>query len=164
MPMPYSIEAIRPEWDGAICEIIKKIGAEYGAVGDGFGPSDAEVTAMSRHYAPEARSLYLIARVGDRVVGGGGVASFYGSRETCELRKLFLLPEVRGLGAGRALAEKCLAFAVSQGYARCYLDTLSTMKAAISLYEKLGFAPLAKPLAGTIHGGCDVWMLKDFFG
>jgi len=35
------------------------------------------------------------------------------------------------------------------------------MKSAISLYEKLGFIHLDKPLAGTIHSGCDVWMLKD---
>jgi putative acetyltransferase len=35
------------------------------------------------------------------------------------------------------------------------------MTSAISLYEKLGFKHLAKPLAGTIHNGCDVWMLSE---
>ncbi|VFQ43129.1 GNAT family N-acetyltransferase [Desulfoluna butyratoxydans] len=162
--MSYTIEEIRPEWDGAICEVIRKTGAEFGAVGEGFGPSDPEVSAMSRHYAPQDGSLYLVARVGGRVVGGCGVAPFQESRETCELRKLFLLPETRGLGAGRDLAERCLAFAEAEGYRRCYLDTLAAMTAAISLYEALGFEHLDAPLAGTIHGGCDVWMLKAFSG
>lgn len=162
--MTYEIEEIRPEDDEAMCRIIQNIGAEYGAVGDGFGPSDAEVTAMSRHYSRETQSLYLIARIKGQVVGGCGIASFNDSDEVCELRKLFLLPECRGLGVGKALTQECLTFAASQGYTRCYLDTLSNMTSAIALYEKMGFAHLDKPLDGTIHGGCDVWMLKSLSG
>ncbi|BCS97554.1 N-acetyltransferase [Desulfoluna limicola] len=159
--MTYHIEDIRPEHDEAICRIIRKIGAEYGAVGDGFGPSDVEVSAMSRHYGWETRSLYLVATVEGKVVGGCGIAAFNGSDEVCELRKLFLLPECRGLGVGQALTRKCLEFAASHGYKYCYLDTLSNMASAIALYEKMGFTHLDKPLDGTIHGGCDVWMLKE---
>jgi len=159
--MTYHIEEISPEHDEAMCRIIRGIGAEYGAVGDGFGPSDAEVSAMSRHYGRETRSLYLIAKVEGKVVGGCGIASFNDSDGVCELRKLFLLPECRGLGVGKALTTKCLEFAASQGYKQCYLDTLSNMTSAIALYEKMGFTHLDKSLDGTIHGGCDVWMLKE---
>jgi len=159
--MTYHIEDIRPEHDEAMCRIIQDIGAEYGAVGDGFGPSDAEVSAMSRYYDRGTRSLYLIAMIGGKVVGGCGIAPFNDTHEVCELRKLFLLPECRGLGVGKALAIKCLEFAVSQGYKQCYLDTLSNMASAIALYESMGFVHLDKPLVGTIHGGCDVWMLKE---
>lgn len=159
--MTYIIEEICPEFDDAICRIIKETGREYGAIGEGFGPSDAEVLNMSRHYNVSTRSLYLIARIEDRVVGGGGIASFKGRDEVCELRKLFLLSESRGMGIGKALTQRCLAFALSQGYKQCYLDTLSNMKSAIALYEKFGFTHLDKPFDGTIHGGCDVWMLKQ---
>ena len=159
--MTCEIEKIRPEDDEAMCAIIQKIGAEYGAVGEGFGPSDAEVSAMSRHYTRESKSLYLIARMHGEVVGGCGIAAFNGSDEVCELRKLFLLPDCRGIGVGKALTQQCLSFAASQGYKRCYLDTLSNMASAIALYEKMGFTHLDRPLDGTIHGGCDVWMLKS---
>src|SRR5690625_2742179 len=87
-------------------------------------------------------------------------AGFNGSREICELRKLFLLKESRGLGVGKALVVKCLEYARQKGYKECYLDTLSSMKSAIALYEKFGFVHLDRPLEGTIHNGCDVWMLK----
>lgn len=152
---------ITPEHDSIIRDIIKKVGQEYGAVGDGFGPSDPEVEAMSNHYNSDQGSRYLVALVNGEIVGGCGIASFNNSTEICELRKLFLLPKSRGLGLGIQLTEACLHFAAQYGYKQCYLDTLTNMKSAISLYEKLGFIHLTQPLEGTIHNGCDVWMLKD---
>lgn len=159
--MTYRITEINAQQDSAICEIIKQVGVEHGAVGDGFGPSDAEVLCMSEHYQGKNGCLYLVATVNGVVVGGAGISAFNDSDQICELRKLFLLPQSRGLGIGRALAEKCLSYAKSKGYKDCYLDTLSTMRPAISLYEKLGFIHLSQPLDGTIHGGCDVWMIKS---
>lgn len=159
--MGYEIQEIKPLHDAKICEIIKNVGEEYGATGDGFGPSDPEVNAMSEHYNNESSSRYLVAIVNGSIVGGGGVAAFNGSSKVCELRKLFLLPASRGLGLGKKLTEGCLEYAKSKGYKSCYLDTLESMKSAISLYEKLGFKYLDKPLDGTIHKGCDVSMLKE---
>jgi len=156
----FEILEIKPEDDLDIARIIKKVGAEYGAIGDGFGPSDAEVVAMSAHYCDQHASLYLVAKVEGRIVGGCGIAAFEGSIQTCELRKLFLLKQSRGFGIGEALAVKCLNYAKEKGYKQCYLDTLSNMGQAIALYEKLGFYHLDRPLEGTPHSGCDVWMLK----
>ncbi len=155
-----TIEPIAPKFDPAIAAIIHDTGVEFGAIGDGFGPSDAEVSAMSQHYRIEQGSLYLVALVDGKVVGGGGIAPFNGSRELCELRKLFLLPDYRGQGIGKTLMLKCLAFAQSQGYQQCYLDTLASMTSAIALYRAAGFERLDQPLGGTLHDGCDVWMLK----
>jgi putative acetyltransferase len=157
----YEIQAIKPQHDAKICEIIKSVGEAYGATGEGFGPSDPEVSAMSQNYNNESSSRYFVALIKGSIVGGGGVAAFNDSHKTCELRKLFLLPESRGLGLGKKLTQNCLKYAKSKGYKRCYLDTLENMKSAIFLYEKLGFKHLDKPLEGTIHKGCDVWMLKE---
>lgn len=156
----YKIGNITSEDDKTICRIIKGVGKEYGAIGEGFGPSDPEVIGMSQHYNDKTRSLYLVATINGKIVGGSGIAAFNGSDKTCELRKLFLLPESRGLGIGKALTLQCLEYAKSKGYTQCYLDTLTSMKSAVSLYEKIGFIHLDKPLDGTIHSGCDVWMLK----
>lgn len=158
--MSYQIVEITKQYNKKICDIIKSVGAEYGAVGEGYGPSDAEVNAMSEHYNSQTKSHYLVAIVNGEVVGGCGIAAFAGSTETCELKKLFLLPQCRGLGVGKALSQACLEFAAQQGYQQCYLDTLSNMQAAITLYKTLGFEHLVKPLCGTVHSACDVWMLK----
>lgn len=159
--MNYQVISISKEHDAIVCEIIKAVGAEHGAVGEGYGPSDPEVNCMSEHYLDQTRSLYLVALVDGKVVGGCGIAQFADDENVCELRKLFLLPESRGLGLGKTLTESCLTYAKSKGYLQCYLDTLSNMKPAISLYERLGFEHLEQPLMGTEHSSCDVWMLKS---
>ncbi|MGD8122631.1 GNAT family N-acetyltransferase [Vibrio sp. TRT 2004] len=158
--MTVIINPIQPTDDSEIRAIIKAVGAEYGAIGEGFGPSDPEVDAMSQSYTLDKQSLYLVATIDGKIVGGCGLAPFNHSQQTCELKKLFLLPQSRGLGLGKQLTELCLEFATQQGFSECYLDTLTSMKSAISLYEKLGFTHLEQPLDGTEHSSCDVWMLK----
>lgn len=158
--MTVSIHPITEQQDDEVCAIIKAVGKEFGAIGEGFGPSDPEVLAMSRYYTQDKQSVYLVATLDGKVVGGCGLAPFNDSQHVCELKKLFLLPESRGLGLGKTLSEQCLNFANQQGFSECYLDTLKSMEAAIKLYEKLGFEHLEQPLAGTEHSGCDVWMLK----
>lgn len=157
----FAIRPIRAADDDSIALIIRSVGAEFGAVGEGFGPADAEVAAMSRHYLDENRCRYFVALLGNQLVGGCGISPFNNQQDTCELRKLFLLPEVRGKGIGRALALHSLAYAKQKEFRQCYLDTLSNMTAAVALYTSLGFNCLAQPLEGVIHTGCDVWMLKD---
>lgn len=159
--MSIEIKAINPEQDNEVSTIIKSVGAEFGAIGEGFGPSDPEVDAMSQSYTLDKRSLYLVATIDGKIVGGCGIAPFNHSQQTCELKKLFLLPESRGLGLGNQLSKLCLGFATEQGFSECYLDTLTSMASAIKLYEKLGFTHLAQPLDGTEHSSCDVWMLKQ---
>ena len=158
--MSYQIEEIKVEQDADLCHIIRTVGTEFGAVGEGFGPSDAEVAAMSQHYSSAHRSVYLVACVDGSVAGGCGIARFNDSDEVCELRKLFLLPAYRGLGIGQALTKRCLDYARNWGYRQCYLDSVSNMTAATGLYEKLGFEHLEHPLQGSIHNRCDVWMMK----
>ncbi|OAL47617.1 acyl-CoA N-acyltransferase [Pyrenochaeta sp. DS3sAY3a] len=58
---------------------------------------------------------------------------------TCELKRLYLSPSSRGLGAGKQLLDAAIQKARSLGYAEMLLDTLGSMVAARRLYEKAGF-------------------------
>lgn len=159
--MNVIIQEIEAKYDHDMSKIIKTVGEEFGAIGEGFGPSDDEVQHMSQYYQAKTNSIYLIVLINKKVVGGCGLAAFSANSEICELKKLFLLPETRGLGLGKQLATQCLEFAKKNTYKQCYLDTLKTMTLAIHLYEQLGFKHIQQPLEGTIHNACDVWMLKD---
>lgn len=162
MSPDFLIREITAADDPAICQIIQQVGAEFGAIGQGFGPSDPEVLAMSQAFLPEPDACYFVAQVGNVLVGGGGIAPLRNHLGICELKKLFILPQGRGFGIGNALMQKCLSFAESQAFEACYLDTIASMDTAIHLYIKYGFEYLPAPLDAESHSGCDVWMMKRF--
>ena len=97
----------------------------------------------------------------DMFGGGGGAALAGADAGTCELRKMYFLPALRGLGAGRALMATCLDAARAAGFRRCYLETLTGMDTAQRLYERSGFARIAGPMGATGHFGCNRFYLKD---
>lgn len=147
--------------DAAVAAIIRAVMPEFGACGDGFAINDPEVDWMHRAYS-EPRSAYFVVERDGRVVGGGGVAPLVGGDEaTCELRKMYFMPEVRGLGAGSALITRCLDAARASGFRRCYIETLTGMDAAMRLYERHGFERIDAPLGDTGHGGCNTFYVRD---
>ena len=157
----FRIRPIEARDDAAMAGIIRTVMPEFGAVGHGFAINDPEVDWMSRAYA-QPRSAYYVVEVEGLVLGGGGVAPLEGGdAETCELRKMYFLPQARGLGAGSALMATCLEAARGFGFRRCYLETLCGMDAAMRLYERSGFARIAEPLGATGHGGCNTFYLRE---
>ncbi|HZM78375.1 MAG TPA: GNAT family N-acetyltransferase [Candidatus Limnocylindrales bacterium] len=55
------------------------------------------------------------------------------------INRLFVAPEGRGLGAGKALLTKAKQWAGEQGHDRLVLDVAHTATAAIALYEQNGW-------------------------
>jgi len=147
--------------DAAIASIIRSVMPEFGADGPGFAIHDAEVDAMSAAYT-RARSAYFVVELDGRVQGGGGIAPLDGGDgDTCELRKMYFLPALRGVGAGRALIARCLDAARGLGFRRCYLETLTGMDGAQALYVANGFARIDHALGSTGHHGCNRFYLRE---
>lgn len=155
------IRRIQSGDDAPIARIIRATMTEFDATGPGHSINDPEVDAMSAAYG-DTRSAYLVLEQDGRLLGGGGVGPLQGGdADTCELRKMYFLPEARGKGLGRQVAEEILAFARSAGYRRVYLETMTRMADARKLYEKLGFKRSGTPRGHTGHFGCDAWYEKD---
>jgi putative acetyltransferase len=157
----FIIRPISPTDNAAIASVIRKVMPEFGADGPGFAIHDKEVDDMAGAYAQPGCAYFVVERDG-RVCGGGGVAPLDDPEPgICELRKMYFLPELRGLGAGKALIGHCLDTARKLGYRRCYLETLTGMNAAQKLYEAQGFARLPKALGNTGHFGCNRFYLRE---
>jgi len=152
---------IRRDDNPAVAGIIREVMTAYGAVGEGYSIEDPEVDDMHGAYAGARAAFWVVEKEG-RVLGCGGFGPLAGGPEnTCELRKMYFLPELRGLGLGSRLLKICLAAAREAGFERCYLETLDSMKEARQLYRKHGFQPLTAPLGCTGHSGCNTWMARD---
>ena len=161
MQANWSIRPIQAGDDAAMADVIRTVMPEFGACGSGFAINDPEVDWMTRAYAAP-RSAYFVLERDGRVLGGGGVAPLeHGDGATCELRKMYFLPEARGRGAGAALLARCLDAARGFGYATCYLETLARMDAARKLYARFGFEPLCAPMGTTGHFGCDSYFALE---
>jgi len=157
----FLIRSIEPRDDVAMAAIIRAVMPEFGADGPGFAIHDAEVDAMYAAYA-QPRCSYFVVECDGVVVGGGGVAPLAGGEaDVCELRKMYFLPQTRGIGAGTAMMQRCLDAARAHGFRRCYLETLTGMDAAQALYQRSGFVPICAPLGGTGHHGCDRWFIRE---
>lgn len=141
----------------AVRDIIRTVMPEFGASGQGFAIHDAEVEDMFSFYA-QPRCAYFVWEESGKIFGGGGVAPLAGGdADTCELKKMYFLPEGRGKGLGQSVLTECLKVAKSLGYKFCYLETFNTMNSAMKLYEKNGFRKIPGPCGNTGHFSCDVF-------
>jgi ribosomal protein S18 acetylase RimI-like enzyme len=111
-----------------------------------------EVATLPGKYAPPLGQLLIARDRAGHAIGCVALRPMSDARY-CEMKRLFVAPEGRGLGLGRALAEAILAEGARLGYAELRLDTLPSMQDAIGLYRKLGFVsiePYYAAPAGTI--------------
>lgn len=107
------------------------------------------------------RSVYNVAEINGQLAGGAGIYPTIGlPGDTCELVKMYLKPQARGIGLGRMLIEKCISQAKELGYKNIYLESMPELKKALSVYENIGFEYIKGPMGDSGHSGCGLWMLK----
>ena len=155
-----TIRPIQPSDNSDLALIVRNTLAEFGAANPGTVYFDSTTDSLFELFqVPKA--TYFVAEAVGKVLGGGGIYPTEGLPEnTCELVKMYLLPEARGIGLGRTLIEKCLETAKENGFQQVYLETLDELHLALKIYAKFGFEYLCTPMGNTRHFGCGLWMLK----
>ncbi|KAF2870581.1 acyl-CoA N-acyltransferase [Massariosphaeria phaeospora] len=72
----------------------------------------------------------------------------------CELKRLYIIPEARGLGAGRELMDTVIGKAKELGYKEILLDTLRSIVKARKMYARYGFVDVEKYYDNPLDGTC----------
>ncbi|ARQ01201.1 GNAT family N-acetyltransferase [Pseudorhodoplanes sinuspersici] len=104
----------------------------------GFQGIESEFATLPGKYALPSGAIFLALDDEGPTVGTVAIRPFE-RPGACEMKRLYVRPKGRGMGAGKALAKAAIAFAETAGYAEILLDSLPSMTAAARLYERLGF-------------------------
>ena len=134
----------------AIRAVVVAVMNEYGLSSDLEG-NDADLRDFVAGYRDRGGSFRVVTSIEGGIVGCGGLYPI-DDREA-EIRRMYLLPEARGVGVGRQLLEELISVATERRFERVVLETASVLKEAISLYRKRGFVPVAR--RGTALRQCD---------
>jgi ribosomal protein S18 acetylase RimI-like enzyme len=116
-----------------------------------------ELSQLPGKYAAEKGGALFLAHAATpssaKVIGCVAVRAF-APPDTCELKRLYIVPDARGAGAAQRLMAAAVDKARELGYSDMLLDTLASMTAARKLYARYGFAETDKyydnPIAGTV--------------
>ena len=119
-------------------EILRVIGSVYAEYGMVFEPSgyDSDLTGIRRYYLDRG-GWFAVLVDGDRVVGT--VAAVPHDATTCEIKRVYLRPEYRGRGHGRALLAHILGWAAGRGHRVAIAWSDVRLVTAHRVYERLGF-------------------------
>ncbi|MBM3483866.1 MAG: GNAT family N-acetyltransferase [Alphaproteobacteria bacterium] len=116
-----------------------------------FQTLDAELKAL-----PAGFSAVLVGMVDGTTAGCIALKALPEGRS--EIVRLYVAPEARRLGLGRALVDAALDAARTHGRAKVVLHTLARWRAATALYRDMGFAPAApycaEPLDDVLFFEC----------
>lgn len=118
----------------------ERLAADHGVV---FDDTDAAVAAHHREFTQELphllgpRGRLLVARASSEVVGVGALKPV--DSTVVEIKRMYVRPQARGQGIGRAILERLLADARTIGYRVARLETATFMREAHALYRSLGF-------------------------
>jgi len=158
--MNITIRPIEKKDNAALAKIVRDTLAEFGANHPGTVYYDPTTDTLFEVFQREGAG-YFVAEIDNKLMGGAGIYPTDGlPAGTCELVKMYLLPEARGLGLGKTLIEKSLALAKDNNYGYVYLESMPELKKALTVYEKFGFTYLKGPMGNSGHFGCELWMLK----
>ena len=81
----------------------------------------------------------MLTDEGGRIAGTVGLFPLSGG--VCELRKMYLVANLRGRGLGGRLLRHAVARARELGFTRIELETATVLETARRMYESFGFRP-----------------------
>ena len=119
--------------------LVKAVLDEFGLP---FEPlsKDSDLQNIEEGYIRSGGMFGLIEDRAGNLLGTCGL--FPLDQETCELRKMYFIPQIRGIGLGKRVLERALNEARRLGFKTIVLETHSALKRAERLYARFGFEPL----------------------
>lgn len=152
-PKVIEIDTFRPEHAKRFAELNRAWLEAYNLL----EPPDEEQLADPEKYLIQRGGHIFVALHAGDVVGTCAVVP-HGPGDL-ELVKLSVSPASQGQGLGRRMVERCITYARERGFRRMVLVSNSQLRAALRLYESMGFQ--YRPLPAIEYVTADVYMELD---
>ena len=120
-----------PQAKELIIEYTSRLGRDLS-----FQDLEAELADIAEKYTAPNGEL-LLAMDGETVFGM--VAYHKHNDMRCEMKRLYVKPEARGMHLGDSLVKEIISHAKAAGFREMVLDTIEPLRSAIGLYKKYGF-------------------------
>ncbi|MBH8563540.1 GNAT family N-acetyltransferase [Nostoc sp. CENA67] len=135
--------------------VISYVLSEYGLGWEPKG-ADKDVLQVEEHYLATGGEFWVIEHQ-TQIVGTGAYYPVQRGEKAVEIRKMYLLPSVRGLGLGKYLLQQLEAAIAARGFQQIWIETASVLVEAVKLYESNGY----KPATGVETKRCDRVYVKS---
>ena len=150
----FCIRPWQPSDRHQAAQVIATVLKEYGLGWEPEG-ADADVMAVETFYWQSQGAFWVVVD-GAELVGTVGYHPIQRGPQAAEIRKMYLLPSVRGRGLGRYLLQLVEQAIQTAGYRQIWVETASVLKEAVCLYERAGYVPAE----GVVTCRCDLIYVK----
>jgi putative acetyltransferase len=135
LPSGVSVREATNSDKEAVLSLMRDIYREYGLL----LTSDltADLQDLENSYA---KGYFGLLRRSDIIIGSYGL--FPLAEKTGEIRKMYLIPQARGMGLGKWMLRTLLDIANEKGFQTLELETSSNFTEAIGLYQRFGFSEI----------------------
>ena len=123
-----------------------------------YPEENANHVRLDAEEVAEGRGAFLIASRDGQAVGCGAIRRI--EARTGEIKRMYVSPEERGRGCGRALLDALEVEAHALGLRRLVLETGVRQPDAIAVYERAGFSRIG-PFGEYEDSPLSVFMAKD---
>jgi len=145
----FVIRDWQPRDRSAAAEVIRSVLAEYGLGWEPEG-ADRDVLEVEACYQ-EVGGEFWVMEYQNRVVGTAAYYPVERGEAAVEIRKMYLLPEMRGQGLGKYLLQQLEQAIAAQQFQTIWIETASVLAEAVKLYESKGY----QPATGIETARCD---------
>ncbi|WP_293125964.1 GNAT family N-acetyltransferase [Microcoleus sp. bin38.metabat.b11b12b14.051] len=119
--------------------LIRDILAEYGLQCEPYG-ADRDVYDVELFYHTKGGEFWVVERQG-KIVGTAGYYPIERGNNAVEIRKMYILPAIRGKGLGKFLLRELETKIIARGFDEIWIETASILKEAVQMYETSGYLP-----------------------
>jgi putative acetyltransferase len=119
--------------------VISSVLSEYGLTWEPDG-ADRDVLEVEECYIATGGEFWVIEHQ-NQIIGTGAYYPVHRGEKAVEIRKMYLLSSVRGLGLGKYLLQQLEIAISSRGFRQIWVETASVLSTAVKLYENTGYQP-----------------------